>query len=91
MVFIGAGTYYCDMWPHCWSLFIKDFHPTLHCIKGTNHVIAARLSWHPCTVTIIQESQIHYTPTFDSLLYPFSPLDDTIFPLKYPLLLDQQI
>ena len=40
---------------------------------------------------MIQESHVNIIPTLDSFFYSFSPLDNTIVPLKDPLLWDQHL
>ena len=48
-----------------WCLFIEEFHPMFHYVKGTDNVIADTLSRLPCKETRSQESQDKMTPTDD--------------------------
>ena len=50
----------------CWCLFIKEFHPMIHFVKGTDNFIAYTLSCLSCNDTGPQESQDILTQTVDS-------------------------
>ena len=90
-----------------WRLFIEDFHPTFHCIKGLDNVVADALSCHPIEalseVGIIQNDvdpdynakgfsfELDNEPLLECLLHHPHLSDDIVFPLDYPLLRSQQL
>ena len=85
-----------------WSLFIEEFHPTFHYIKGVDNVVANALSCLPIEasseVGMIQHDvdPDYYAEVFsieldnESLLECFLHHphlpDEIVFPLDYPLL-----
>ena len=74
-----------------WRIFIEEFHPTFHYVKGTDNVIADTLSRLPCKDMWPQESQDSMTPTDNSFFFPVPLSNDVIFPLNSHLLRNHQL
>ena len=91
----------------CWCLFIDDFHPTFHYIKGVDNLVADALSCLPIEalseVGIIQNdvdpeynaevfsTELDNEPLLECLLHHPHLPDEIVFPLDYLLLHSQQL
>ena len=69
-----------------WHLFIEDFYPTFHYLKGTDNDIVDTLSGLPCNDTWLQENQNILTPTMNSFFFPIPLSNDITLPLSSQLL-----
>ena len=90
---------------YCWHLFIEEFHPTSHYIKGVDNVVADALSQLPIKPLVeVDRIQPDVDPEYnaevfsikldnESLLECFLHHphlpDEIVFPLDYPLLRSQ--
>ena len=91
----------------CWCLFIEEFHPTFHYIKGVDNVVANALSCLPIEarseVEWIQHDadpdynaevfsiELNNEPLLECLLHHPHLPDEIVFPLDYPLLRSRQL
>ena len=90
-----------------WRLFIEEFHPTFHYIKGEDNVIADAISRLPMkTLEEVEEIQLDVDPEYNAIgfsieldseillgcfLHHPNVSDEIVFPLDYPLLRSRQL
>ena len=91
----------------CWRLFIEEYHPTFHYIKGEDNVVADAMSRLPIKALVeVDGIQHDVDPKYnaevfsieldsESLLECFLHHphlpDEIVFPLDYPLLRSRQL